>query len=48
MLKRKNKSGIINVASFSAQIPTPLTAVYSASKVYNDFLSKALAIEYEN
>ena len=44
----KQRSGIvINLSSISGTSPAPLLAVYSASKAYVDFLSRALAIEYE-
>jgi 17beta-estradiol 17-dehydrogenase / very-long-chain 3-oxoacyl-CoA reductase len=42
-----NKCGIIiNISSFSACFPTPLLAIYSATKVYVDYLSRALNQEY--
>jgi short-subunit dehydrogenase len=44
----KRKGVIINNASSSARIPTPLLAVYSASKAYVDFFSRALNVEYES
>ncbi|CAG2166611.1 unnamed protein product [Oppiella nova] len=37
---------VINVCSFSALFPTPLLALYSASKAYGDYLSRALGAEY--
>ena len=41
-----NKSGIvINVCSYSACFPTPLLSLYSASKIYGDYLSRALNAE---
>jgi len=50
----KKKSAIINVASMagksllnSAEIPMPLHNVYSASKAYVDYLSRALSYEYK-
>jgi len=43
----KNERGIIlNLASYSVCFPTPLLAVYSASKIYGDYLSRALNAEY--
>lgn len=46
-LMEARKSGIIiNVSSFSALFPTPLLAIYSASKIYMDFFSRALHAEY--
>ncbi|XP_054155636.1 very-long-chain 3-oxoacyl-CoA reductase-B-like [Oppia nitens] len=44
-----NRSGIIlNVCSYSACFPTPLLALYSASKIYGDYLSRALNAEYRS
>ncbi|CAG2105143.1 unnamed protein product [Medioppia subpectinata] len=41
------RSGVIlNICSFSACFPTPLLALYSASKTYGDYLSRALSVEY--
>lgn len=45
MLKRR-KGIIINNASASGRVPTPLLTVYSASKAYMDFFSRALNAEY--
>jgi 17beta-estradiol 17-dehydrogenase / very-long-chain 3-oxoacyl-CoA reductase len=42
----RNRGLIINVSSISAIWPLPLLAVYSASKIYVDYLSRALSIEY--
>lgn len=45
----KNRRGIIiNNASASGRVPTPFLTVYSASKAYVDFFSRALEIEYRN
>jgi 17beta-estradiol 17-dehydrogenase / very-long-chain 3-oxoacyl-CoA reductase len=45
----KNKQGvIINNASGSGRVPTPLLTVYSATKAYVDFFSRALNIEYKS
>ncbi|KAM3139450.1 hypothetical protein pb186bvf_008475 [Paramecium bursaria] len=44
LIKRK-KSGILNVSSFSAIHPIPFNSVYSATKAYNDLLSRALSFE---
>ena len=45
----QNKSGIIlNVCSYSACFPTPLLSIYSASKIYGDYLSRALNAEYRH
>lgn len=45
---RKRKGIIINNASGSGRIPTPLLTVYSASKAYMDFFSRSLSVEYAN
>ncbi|KPM11207.1 hydroxysteroid dehydrogenase-like protein 5 [Sarcoptes scabiei] len=46
-LMEARRSGIIiNVASFSALFPTPLLTLYSASKIYMDYFSRALSAEY--
>lgn len=45
---RKKKGIIINNASASGRIPTPLYSVYSATKAYMDFFSRALSAEYAN
>jgi 17beta-estradiol 17-dehydrogenase / very-long-chain 3-oxoacyl-CoA reductase len=43
----RNKRGlIINNGSLSGRIPLPLEAVYSATKAYMDFFSRALNAEY--
>ena len=44
LIKRK-KSGILNVSSFSGIHPIPFNSVYSATKAYNDVLSRALSFE---
>ncbi|OQV20179.1 Very-long-chain 3-oxoacyl-CoA reductase [Hypsibius exemplaris] len=42
----RRKAGIVvNVASASALLPTPLVAIYSATKVYMDFFSRSLTSE---
>ncbi|XP_017462787.1 PREDICTED: very-long-chain 3-oxoacyl-CoA reductase-like [Rhagoletis zephyria] len=48
-LMEKRRSGIvINISSYSALFPTPLLAMYSASKIYMDYLSRALHAEYKD
>lgn len=42
MLKRKQRSAIVNISSFSAEHPIPYVSNYSATKVYNDFFSRAV------
>lgn len=39
---------IINLSSIAAVSPSPLLAVYSATKIYVDFLSRALSKEYKS
>lgn len=46
MNKRKNKSAIISMSSIAAEVPYPGNAIYSATKAYNDFLSRSLYGEY--
>jgi 17beta-estradiol 17-dehydrogenase / very-long-chain 3-oxoacyl-CoA reductase len=46
MNKRKNKSAIISMSSFAGEIPFPGNSIYSATKAYNDFLSRGLFGEY--
>ncbi|KAL4712341.1 hypothetical protein ACJJTC_001502 [Scirpophaga incertulas] len=45
MVKRK-KGVIINIASATASIPSPLLAVYGATKAYIQKLTEAIRIEY--
>lgn len=45
MIERR-KGVIINISSAASQIPSPLLAVYSATKAYIDKLSKDLNTEY--
>lgn len=46
-LMEARRSGIIiNISSYSALFPTPLLAMYSASKIYMDYFSRALHAEY--
>jgi short-subunit dehydrogenase len=48
VMLRKRKGIIINNASASGRIPTPMLTVYSATKAYMDFFSRALNTEYAN
>ena len=48
ILKRKHRSAIINISSFSAEHPIPYVSNYSATKVYNDFFSRAIEMEYQH
>jgi 17beta-estradiol 17-dehydrogenase / very-long-chain 3-oxoacyl-CoA reductase len=47
MQKRDKRSGIVNVSSMTGLCPLPYDAVYSASKAFTDFLSRALSVEYQ-
>lgn len=44
----RNKSAVITVNSFAAMYVRPYECVYSASKVFNDFISRACSYEYPN
>ncbi|RDD37998.1 Very-long-chain 3-oxoacyl-CoA reductase [Trichoplax sp. H2] len=44
----KKKGAIINIASISAETPTPLLAVYAASKSYVDSVTLAFQKEYQS
>ena len=45
---RSKRSAIINLSSGLGMKPFPFVAPYSATKVYNDFLSRAIAAENPN
>lgn len=47
MLARNKKSAVINLASFSASRPIPYVTVYGGTKAFDDYLARALAIEYQ-
>ncbi|CAH1785960.1 unnamed protein product, partial [Owenia fusiformis] len=47
MVERR-KGAIINISSASAVHPNPLMTVYSATKAYMDFFSRALQAEYKS
>nr|ADF80270.1 17-beta hydroxysteroid dehydrogenase 12 [Haliotis diversicolor supertexta] len=42
----RGRGYVINIASSAGERPMPLLALYSASKVFMDYLTKALQIEY--
>lgn len=44
--KRKNRSAIISLSSIAAEEPYTGNAIYTATKGYNDYLSRALFGEY--
>lgn len=46
MLKRKEKSAFISISSFAASFVRPYEGLYSATKVFMDFFSRAIAEEY--
>jgi len=48
LINRPKRSAIINLSSGLGMKPFPYVAPYSATKVYNDFLSRALAAENPN
>ena len=46
LMEANRKGLIINISSFSATYPTPLLAVYGATKTYVDFFSRSMEMEY--
>lgn len=42
MLQRSQRSGIINMSSYAAVVPSPPASIYSGTKSYNDFFSRAI------
>lgn len=47
-MERRGRGVIINLSSYSASYPMPLLSVYTASKIFVDFLSRSLSFEYAN
>ncbi|KAJ6224534.1 hypothetical protein RDWZM_003079 [Blomia tropicalis] len=45
-MERRRSGVIINLSSYSASYPMPLLSVYTASKIFVDYLSRALQFEY--
>jgi len=45
-MEERKRGIILNISSYSACFPTPLLAIYSATKIYVDYLSRALNQEY--
>lgn len=45
-MERRGRGIIINLSSYSGSYPMPLLSVYAASKVFVDYLSRALQFEY--
>lgn len=48
MMEKQGRGAIVNFASIQGLFPTPLFSVYSGSKAYVVFLSRALAAEYKD
>jgi short-subunit dehydrogenase len=48
MLKRAGKSAIVNLSSITGGKPFSINPLYSATKGFNDFLSIATSVEYED
>ena len=52
MLKRseqnRRRSGIINLASFLGEYPAGFVQLYSATKAFDDYLSRSLHFEYSD
>lgn len=46
-MERRRRGVIINLSSYSASYPMPLLSVYTASKIFVDYLSRALQFEYK-
>lgn len=47
-MEEQRRGIIINLSSLSSVAPMPLLAVYSASKAYVDYFSRALSVEYSD
>ncbi|XP_077986812.1 very-long-chain 3-oxoacyl-CoA reductase-like [Glandiceps talaboti] len=47
MVERR-KGAVINIASAAGVQPGPMSTLYAATKVYMDFFSRALQVEYES
>ena len=47
LLARKNKTAIINISSSASHRPLPYMGLYSATKVFDDYFSRALSLEYD-
>jgi 17beta-estradiol 17-dehydrogenase / very-long-chain 3-oxoacyl-CoA reductase len=46
MLRRERRSAVINVSSVAGQRPLLFLSPYSATKAFNDYFSRALALEF--
>ena len=47
-MEKRKRGVIINISSYSASYPMPLLALYAATKIYVDYLSRSLQFEYAN
>ncbi|XP_063858203.1 inactive hydroxysteroid dehydrogenase-like protein 1 [Scylla paramamosain] len=45
---RRGRGAIVNVSSISSLCPVPMIGIYSATKAFVDFFSRALQCEYRN
>ena len=45
-VKKQNAGAVINIASFSGVVTSPLLAEYGAAKSFVDSFSRSLAVEY--
>jgi 17beta-estradiol 17-dehydrogenase / very-long-chain 3-oxoacyl-CoA reductase len=48
MMKRQQRSAVIDISSISCFRPFPYSNIYSASKIFGNYLTKALAYEYRD
>lgn len=48
VLKNRKRSAVINLSSFTACTVFPYNSLYSATKVFDDFFSRAFALEIPN
>ena len=48
LAKREKRSAIVNISSASATKPFTYFALYSSTKIYNDYFARALNEEYKN
>lgn len=47
-MEHRRRGVIINLSSYSASYPMPLLSLYTASKIFVDYLSRSLNFEYKN
>ncbi|CAD8069712.1 unnamed protein product [Paramecium primaurelia] len=48
MMKKRQRSGVINLSSLTGRFAYPYYQVYSATKAFNDYFTRSLQIEVEN